>query len=81
MSSTIIKSLNSNNQYQNQVVIQITKKQLVIFFRFVGLLLFSVINIFAISSKSVLLKELVIAQIILFMVLFIKYSKSNTVLK
>lgn len=81
MSSTIIKSLNSNNQYQNQVVIQITKKQLVIFFRFVGLLLFSVINILAISSKSVLLKELVLAQIILFMVLFIKYSKSNTVLK
>lgn len=81
MSSTTIKSVKNNNQFQNEVVIQITKKQLVTFFRFIGSLLFAVINVMAFIYNSVLLKELIWVQLILLMVIFIKYSKSNSLLK
>ena len=81
MSTTTIKSARNNNQFQNEVVIQITKKQLINFFRMLLVFSFLIINVLAFLSNSLFIKELLIGQAIVLMVIFIKYSNSNTILR
>ena len=81
MSTTTIKSARNNNQFQNEVVIQITKKQLINFFRMLLVFSFLIINVLAFLSNSLFVKELLIGQAIVLMVIFIKYSNSNTILR
>jgi hypothetical protein len=81
MSTTTIKSARNNNQFQNEVVIQITKKQLINFFRMLLVFSFLIINVLAFLSNSLFVKELLIGQAIVLMVIFVKYSNSNTILR
>jgi hypothetical protein len=81
MSSTTIKSLRQREKINNDIVIQITKSQLIKFSAFLFLLAFIVIDFLAITSNSPLLTELIIAQAIVALIAFVKFSKSNTIIK
>lgn len=73
MSYTTIKSVRNNNQSQNDIVIQITRQQIIHFFRVIFILAISAINILAYSSNSPFLKELILSQVIIAMVCLHKY--------
>lgn len=81
MNSTTYESSREREQIKNEIVIQITKKQLVIFTSVLFVFLLIGITVLAIISKSPLLKELLISEAILILILLIKTSKSNTILK
>ncbi|PQJ78883.1 hypothetical protein BTO18_06655 [Polaribacter porphyrae] len=81
MSTTTFKSINNTKKVQNEIVIQITKKQLINFFRSILVFALVSINFLAISINSPFLKDLFIAEIILLLIFFIKTNKSNTILK
>ncbi len=81
MSTTTYKSVNEREEIKKEVVIQITKSQLLKFFTFLLIITFLVIDFFAITSNSPLLTELIIAQGIIALICLVKFSKSNTILK
>lgn len=81
MNSTTYESSREREQVNNEIVIQITKKQLVTFASVLFVLVLIGINVLAITAKSPLLKELLISEAILLMIVFVKTSKSNTISK
>ena len=81
MSTTTYESSREREQVNNEIVIQITKKQLIVFISVLFSIVLIGVNILAITSNSLLLKELLICEAILLMILFVKTSKSNTILK
>ena len=81
MSTTTYESSREREQVNNEIVIQITKKQLIVFISILFSIVLICVNILAITSNSPLLKELLICEAILLMILFVKTSKSNTILK
>lgn len=81
MSTTTYESSREREQVNNEIVIQITKKQLIVFISVLFSIVLIGVNILAITSNSPLLKELLICEAILLMILFVKTSKSNTILK
>jgi len=81
MSQIAIKPTAQTNPLNNDVVIQITKAQLIKFFQFFVLIAMATLNILAIKIASPFLKELFISQVILLLVFFVKNSKSNHISK
>ncbi len=81
MGQVISKSIKNHQSQKNDVVIQVTKKQLLTLFQLVMLSILIVINIIAIILNSPLMKELFISQAIIAAIFFIKNSKSNQVIK
>lgn len=79
MSTTTYKSIEKRKEFRNEVVIQITKKQLITFFGLLVLAAFVVINYFAITTNSPLLTQLIIVESIILMIAVVKYlsTKSN----
>lgn len=81
MSQTAIKPSGQTKPFNNDVVIQITKAQLIKFLQFLMIMAMVTLNILAIKISSPFLKELIVSQVILLLVYFIKNSKSNTIIK
>ena len=81
MSSTTYKSINKKDEANEEVVLQITKKQLVNFIRFSVLAMVLVINLFAIALDSPLLFELITIQIVIGLVLLTRDLNTHSTLK
>lgn len=81
MSQTITKPSNRSKSLNQDVVIQITKQQLIKFLQFTVIIAMLTINILAIKISSPFLKELLISQGILLLIFFIINAKSNTIIK
>jgi hypothetical protein len=81
MSQIAIKPKTRANPLNNDVVIQITKAQLIKFFQFLVIIAMATLNILAVKIASPFLKELFISQVILLLVFFVKNFKSNHISK
>jgi hypothetical protein len=81
MNQIAIKPKAQVNSLNNDVVIQITKAQLIKFFQFLVIMAMATLNILAIKIASPFLKELFISQVILLLVFFVKNSKLNHISK
>ena len=81
MSQIAIKPKAQVNSLNNDVVIQITKAQLIKFFQFLVIIAMATLNILAIKIASPFPKELFISQVILLLVFFVKNSKLNHISK
>jgi len=81
MSQTVIKPTAHTSVLNNQVVIQITKSQLIKFLQLMVLMAMVILNVLAIKIGSPFLKELFVSQALLVLVFFIKNSKSNKISK
>jgi hypothetical protein len=82
MSQAIFNSSNLNRSLKKDIIIQITKKQLIAFCQFIVILGMLTLNILAIKIASPFLKELFISQAILLIVFFVKNkATSNTIIK
>ena len=71
------KKKNSNND----VVLQITKNQLSTIIMVLAAIVFSGFTLLAINLESPFIQELLISEIIILMILFIKSSNSNKIKK
>ena len=80
MGQAILKSFQNQESSNNDVVIQITRKQLITFCQLLVLAAMVIINAIAISIDSPFLKELFISQAIIAAIFFIKNSKSNQII-
>lgn len=81
MPQTLFKPEERTNSLKQEIVIQITKKQLFNFLEALLVIAIITINIVAIQIASPLLKELFISQAIILLVYFVKTSKSNIISK
>jgi|TARA_B110000967_G_C18768896_1_gene501990 quinol-cytochrome oxidoreductase complex cytochrome b subunit len=81
MSQTAIKPLAQASPLNKDVVIQITKAQLIKFFQVAVIIGMVVLNILAIKIASPFLKELFVSQAILVLIFFIKHAKVNHISK
>jgi hypothetical protein len=72
MSQTIMKSTVQTRTLQNDVVIQITRAQLIKFFQFLIVIVMVALNILAIKIVSPFLKELFVSQCTLVLIFFFK---------
>ncbi len=81
MSQTVIKSTVQLGAVHNDIIIQITKAQLIKFLQFMVVLAMVVLNVLAIKIASPFLKELFVSQAILVLIFCIKNSKSNHISK
>ena len=81
MSQTAIKLKAQANRLSNDVVIQITKAQLIKFFQFFGIIAMATVNILAIKIASPFLKELFISQVMLLLIFCVKNFKPHHISK
>lgn len=81
MSQVILKTIKNQETSKNEVVFQITKKQLLTFCQFIVLAAMVVLNVIAVVINSAFLKELFISQTIISVIFFIKNSRSNQIIK
>ncbi|MFQ3296915.1 MAG: quinol-cytochrome oxidoreductase complex cytochrome b subunit [Polaribacter sp.] len=81
MSQTAIKPLAQTSPLNKEVVIQITKAQLIKFLQVALIIGMVVLNILAIKITSPFLKELFVSQAILALIFFIKHAKVNHISK
>ena len=81
MDSTTIKSVQKTKQVDNEIVLQITRQQLVNFFRAVLVLGILSINFLAFQVDSALLPQLLISQAIIALIVLIKSMNFNKVIK
>ena len=81
MGIATFKTLDKENESSNEVILQITKKQIVGFFWFLTLLALITVNAVALYLESSFIKELLLSQAILAIIYFIKISSSNTIKK
>lgn len=81
MSQTVIKPTAQLGAVHNDIIIQITKAQLIKFLQFMVVLAMVVLNVLAIKIASPFLKELFVSQAILVLIFCIKNSKSNHISK
>tara|TARA_R110000822_G_scaffold56076_4_gene141858 strand:+ start:1050 stop:1295 length:246 start_codon:yes stop_codon:yes gene_type:complete len=81
MSQTAIKPLAQASPLNKDVVIQITKAQLIKFLQVAVIIGMVVLNILAIKIASPFLKELFVSQAILVLIFFIKHAKVNHISK
>lgn len=80
MGQTLLKPTNQSKSLKDEIVIQITKKQILKFLQFVLIISMLFINVMAIKISSPFIKELFVSQAILLLIFFIKNSKSNNIL-
>ena len=81
MRHTAIKTIVQTSALHNDVVIQITRAQLIKFLQFIVVIAMVVLNVLAIKITSPFLKELFVSQAILVLIFFIKNFKSNHISK
>lgn len=81
MPQTLFKPEERTNSLNQEIVVQITKKQLLIFFQALVVIGSIVLNIVALQINTPFLRELFISQAIILLIFFIKTSKSNTISK
>jgi quinol-cytochrome oxidoreductase complex cytochrome b subunit len=81
MRQTVIKSIAQTRAVHNDVVIQITRAQLIKFLQFIVVIAIVVLNVLAIKITSPFLKELFVSQAIVVLIFFIKNFKSNHISK
>jgi hypothetical protein len=81
MSQTVIKPTAQLGAVHNDIIIQITKAQLIKFLQFMVVIAMVVLNVLAIKIASPFLKELFVSQAILVLIFCIKNSKSNHISK
>ena len=81
MGQTLINPEQQTKSFNEDIVIKITKKQLIKFIQFIVVLSMLTINILAIRISSPLLKELFLSQAILILIFFIKNFKLKTIIK
>lgn len=81
MPQTLFKPEERTNSLNQEIVVQITKKQLLIFFQALVVIGSIALNIVAIQINTPFLRELFISQAIILLIFFIKTSKSNTISK
>jgi quinol-cytochrome oxidoreductase complex cytochrome b subunit len=81
MRQTVIKSIAQTRAVHNDVVIQITRAQLIKFLQFIVVIAIVVLNVLAIKIASPFLKELFVSQAIVVLIFFIKNFKSNHISK
>jgi len=74
MSYTTAKELNKRKETQEEIIIQITKSQLLNFFRVLLVLSFLFVNYLAVELKSSLIVELFMAQAIVAVLFILKNS-------
>ena len=79
MRQTVIKSIAQTRAVHNDVVIQITRAQLIKFLQLVVVIAMVALNVLAIKIASPFLKELFVSQSILALIFFIKNFKSNPI--
>ncbi|NVJ88659.1 MAG: hypothetical protein HWD82_04385 [Flavobacteriaceae bacterium] len=79
MSSTTYKSSYRDSEINDEIIIKVTKTQLVNFSLIIMVLFFLIIDYLAITSNSPLLTELTISQGVIAIIALIKFSKSNKV--
>ncbi|WP_439128052.1 hypothetical protein [Polaribacter sp.] len=81
MPQTLFKPEERTNSLNQEIVVQITKKQLLIFFQALVVIGSIALNIVALQINTPFLRELFISQAIILLIFFIKTSKSNTISK
>jgi quinol-cytochrome oxidoreductase complex cytochrome b subunit len=81
MRQTVIKSIAQTRAVHNDVVIQITRAQLIKLLQFIVVIAIVVLNVLAIKIASPFLKELFVSQAIVVLIFFIKNFKSNHISK
>jgi hypothetical protein len=81
MGQTLINPEQQTKSFNNDIVIQITKKQLIKFLQFIVVISIMIINILAIKISSPFIQELFLSQAILLLIFFIKNSKTNNIIK
>ncbi|MFK8059777.1 MAG: hypothetical protein AB8B78_06750 [Polaribacter sp.] len=81
MRQITIKPEDHQNELQDEIVIKISKNQILKFCQFIVFLALMTVNILAIKIDSPFIKELFISQAIILLLLFVKKSKSNTINK
>lgn len=80
MNSTIYKATDRKGDKNEAIILQVTKNQLINFFRFSLLAAVLVVNFLAIAFNSPLLVELIMAQIIIGLVLLTRDLNSHSTL-
>jgi hypothetical protein len=81
MGQTLINPEQQTKSFNNDIVIQITKKQLIKFLQFIVVISIMIVNILAINISSPFIEELFLSQAILLLIFFIKNSKTNNIIK
>ncbi len=81
MSTTTFKTLKKGQELNNEVIIQITKSQVINFFRFLMVLALVTVNFIAIYIESPFMQELFISQAIILLIYFIKTTNLNNIKK
>jgi quinol-cytochrome oxidoreductase complex cytochrome b subunit len=81
MNQTVLKPTAQASPLNKDVVIQITKEQLIKFLQFAVVIAMVVLNVLAIKIASPFLKELFVSQAILVLIFFIKHAKVNHISK
>jgi quinol-cytochrome oxidoreductase complex cytochrome b subunit len=81
MRPTAIKPIVQTRALHNDVVIQITRAQLIKFLQFIVVIAMVVLNVLAVKIASPFLKELFVSQAIIVLIFFIKNFKSNHIIK
>ena len=81
MSTTTFKTLKEGQELNNEVIIKITKSQVINFFRFLVVMALVTVNFIAIYIESPFMKELFISQGILLLIYFIKTTNLNNIKK
>lgn len=72
MGQTLFKPSNQTKTLSNEILVQVNKLELIKFLQFMMVLAILTINILAIKISSPFLKELLVSQAILLLILFIK---------
>lgn len=81
MDSATLNVAQKNMNSRSDIVLQITKRQLNMFLLVLAAIVFVSINLLAISSEGIFIKELLICESIILMIFFIRTSKSNKIKK
>lgn len=81
MGQAILKSIKNQETSNKDVVIQITKTQLITFYQLLLLAALVVVNVMAIIKNSPFLQELFLSQSIIAAVFFIKNVNDNQINK
>ena len=77
MGQTLINPEQQTKSFNNDIVIQITKKQLIKFLQFIVVISIMIVNILAINISSPFIEELFLSQAILLLIFLRKHFKNT----
>jgi putative effector of murein hydrolase len=81
MRGVILNIATKEKSSHNEVIFKITKRQLNRFLKFISVLFFIFFTVLAIQLNSVFIKDLLISESLILMILFIRQTKSNKIKK